>query len=409
MPPLSSPKMSPSRPLLTLLAITALVSCVVAVKVPLTSPAGYLPQVVEWATSGHVAGTLEPQGEPLFVGPAFRLGGIRAVLVLQVLLQIALAAVCYLLLRALRLPPRWSAYGSLPVALNPEFILSVAKVWDLTLSAVLFLLFVLCCLRIAQAAPALKLLHTLVASLIFAAAIFCRPNLLCLLPVLLMAALHGRSKVSRSALVGHLAVFTVSVAALFALFGLASHGSPFIARNGPYNLYAGHNPRTEAALLNQLNAEFSLPADFADSHPGEPLTNIYAPTMSSYFTRQTILFARHHPGEEIKLVFLKLFTLFRPDTKVHPLVSPFGLMKAALALPVFLLLAALLLPPRPALSFDDYLLFATELLYILPFLLTNADPRFRISLDALFLLHLVSLLYRRRHRQSFATASTLAA
>jgi hypothetical protein len=64
-------------------------------------------------------------------------------------------------------------------------------------------------------------------------------------------------------------------------------------------------------------------------------------------------------------------------------------------MPAFVLVAALLLPGRPPLSFEDYLLLTVELLYVVPFLLTNSDPRFRITLDPLLLLHLVSLLYRR--------------
>ncbi|HWZ00865.1 MAG TPA: hypothetical protein VNX17_07290 [Edaphobacter sp.] len=118
--------------------------------------------------------------------------------------------------------------------------------------------------------------------------------------------------------------------------------------------------------------------------------------MGSTYTRRAILFAIHNPREELKLVVLKLFTFFRPDTKLHALFSAFGLMKSFLALPVFLFLAALLFPGRPPLAFEDKLLITFEVVYILPFLLTNSDPRFRMPLDALLLLHLASLLYRRR-------------
>jgi hypothetical protein len=95
------------------------------------------------------------------------------------------------------------------------------------------------------------------------------------------------------------------------------------------------------------------------------------------------------------LIPVKLFTLFRPDIKVHPLFSPPGIIKGLLALPVFLVLAMLLLPGRVPLQFEDHFLFCIEIAYVLPFLITNSDPRFRIPLDALLLLHFVSLLYRR--------------
>jgi hypothetical protein len=385
------------RPLVLLLLITAVLSIAIALRTHVTYPMpGYQADTVEWAATGHVADTFTPLAYPLFAGPAYKLAGDHGIVLLQILLQLALAAVCYLLLRELRLPPSWSAYGSLPVALFPDLILSVTKLWDLTLGTVLFLLFVLACLRIAHsvAAPTLKL--TAIAALIFAAAIFCRPNLILLFPILLILLFLRRTNLRPARAAAHAAIFLITTIAGFSLLGIASHGSTYFPRNGPYNLYAGHNPQTKAALLNHLNAEYSLIPDFYATHPGEPVPDFYSPQIGATYNQRSIDFTLHHPVEEIKLLFLKLFIFFHPDTKLHALFSPFGLVKSFLALPIFLFLAALLLPGRPRLTFDDKLLFAFEVVYILPFLLTNSDPRFRTPLDALLLLHLVSLLYRRR-------------
>jgi hypothetical protein len=401
--------MPSKRPLVLLLLITAVLSIAVALRTQVTYPMpGYQTGTVEWATNGHVADTFTPLAYPLFAGPAYRLAGDHGIVVLQVILHLTLACVCYLLLRELRLTPTWSAFGSLPVVLFPDLILSVTKLWDLGLSTVLLLLFVLTCLRIAHSVPSPGLKLTAVSGIIFAAAVFCRPNLLLLLPIVLVLLLPRRTNLSPAGTAGHVAVFLVIASAGFSLLGIASHGAAYFPRNGPYNLYAGHNPQTRAALLNHLNAEFSLVPDFYATHPGEPLPDFYSPEMGSTYTQRAILFATHHPGEELKLLALKLFTFFRPDTKLHTLFSPFGLIKSFLALPVFLFLAALLLPGGPLLSFEDKLLLAVEAVYILPFLLTNSDPRFRMPLDALLLLHLVSLLYRRRTAR-LAPASALMA
>ena len=386
------------RPLVLLLLITAVFSIAVALRTRVTYPMpGYQVDTVEWAATGRVADTFTPLAYPLFAGPAYRLAGDRGIVLLQILLQLALAAVCYLLLRELHLPPSWSAYGSLPVVLFPDLILSVTKLWELTLGTFLFLLFVLACLRIAHsvAAPTLKL--TAIAALIFAAAIFCRPNLILLFPILLVLLLLPRTNLQPAQAATHTAIFLIITVTGFSLLGIASHGSIYFPRNGPYNLYAGHNPETRAALLNHLNAEFSLIPDFYASHPGEPVPDFYSPEIGATYTRRSIDFAIRHPVEEIKLLLLKLFIFFHPDTKLHALLSPFGIVKSFLALPVLLFLAALILPGRPPLTFDDKFLFAFEVVYILPFILTNSDPRFRTPLDALLLLHLVSLLYRRRN------------
>ena len=400
--------MPSKRPLIFLLFITCLVSIVIGLRVNVTYPMpGYQTDTVEWATNGHIAETFTPLAYPLFAGPAYRLAGYRGIVILQILLQLALAATCYLLLRELRLPPTWSAYGSLPVALFPDLILSVTKLWDLTLSTFLFLLFILACLRIAHSvtSPSLKL--TGLAGIIFAAAIFCRPDLILLFPLVVTLFLLRRANLTpaRSAL--HIASFCVIAVAGFSLLGIFSHGSAYFPRNGPYNLYAGHNHQTSAALLHHLNAEYSLIPDFSSSHPGEPVPDFYSFEMGATYTQQAVRFALHHPGEELRIFALKVFTFFRPDTKLHALFSPFGLVKSFLALPAFLFLAALLLPGRPRFNFDDKLLFALELAYIVPFLITNSDPRFRTPLDALLLLHLVTLLYRRRHPYPAFPSSSL--
>ena len=385
------------RPLIFFLLVTAVLSIATALRTHVSYPMpGYQADTIEWAANGRVADTFTPLAYPLFAGPAYRFAGDRGIVVLQILLQLALAGVCYLLLRELRLPPTWSAYGSLPVVLFPDVILSVTKLWDLTLSTILLLLLVLVSLRIGHSMPSPRLKLTAVSGLIFAAAVFCRPNLMLLLPIVIVLLLLRRTALSLSSTAGHVAVFLLIAAAGFSLLGITSHGSVFFPRNGPYNLYAGHNPQTRAALLNHLNAEFSLVPDFYATHSGEPLPDFHTPEMGSTYTRRAILFAIHNPREELKLVVLKLFTFFRPDTKLHALFSAFGLMKSFLALPVFLFLAALLFPGRPPLAFEDKLLITFEVVYILPFLLTNSDPRFRMPLDALLLLHLASLLYRRR-------------
>jgi hypothetical protein len=388
--------MPAKRSLLILLAVTALLSIAVALRVPISyAMPAYLADAEEWAKSGRIADTFTPLAYPLFAGLAYRLGGIPGLLATQVLLQIAIAAVGYGILRELRLPPKYSAYGALPVALYPELLLSVTKTWDLALSTFLLLLFVLLCLHMARSAQHLNLKLTAAAALVSAAAVSCRPNLILLLPIVFVLMLRRGANLSRAGCSGHLAAFVAITAVGFSLLGVASHGSVFFPRNGPYNLYAGHNSQTMFALLHDLNAEGSISYEFALSHLGIPLPDLHSPALGGYYTRESIHFAHHHPATEIQLFFVKLFTLFRPDTKLHPVLSSFGVMKCLLALPVVFFLAALLLPGRPPLLFEDKLLIVVELVYIVPFLITNSAPRFRVPLDALFLLHLVSLLYRR--------------
>lgn len=393
------------RPLLLLLAATALASLCVGFGIHLTTPfPNYAHDIAVWARSGRIADTFTPLGYPLFAGPAFRLAGNHGIIALQVALQIAIAGVCFLILRELGLPSTWSAIGSLPVALHPDLLASIVKIWDVPLSTFLLLLVVFLCLRVHNR-PATRFLPIAIGiGAALAAAVFCRPNYIILLPIVFISFYSRRSSLPVRSLAGHLAVCVAVACGVFALLGTASYGRPFFPRNGPYNLYAGQNPHTMSALLHKLNAEDSITTDFLEKHPGILDTgsnadlHLYAASLAPYYNHQAILFGLHHPGAEFKLILVKLFTLFRPDTKVHSLRSASGMVKAVLALPIVIFLLALLLPGRPSFSFDDKLLFATEVLYVLPFLITNSDPRFRIPLDAVLLLHAVSLVYRRRIR-----------
>lgn len=403
-----SRSMLPRQYLISLLGITALAGGLVALRTGVTYPMpGYMLDTVEWARTGHIADTFTPLAYPLFAGVAYRFGGLQAAVMLQLLLQMAIAAISYWILRELRLSKRWSAIGSLPVALFPETLFSIPKVWDVGLSTFLLLLFVLVLLEIDHRSEKWYLLRSAVLGVVFAALVFCRPNLVLLLPVaclVLLAPVHRKKMSSR---IVAFALFLIMTGAGFALLGIASHGSVFWPQNGPYNLYAGQNPQAMSVLLDRLNAEGSLDADFVATHPGVHPPDFHLPGARVGFTHRSVEFAREHPGTEVELVGVKLFTLFRPDTKVHPLRSLWGVLKGLLALPVFLFLGALLWLGRPPLDRDDWLLLVAEALYIVPFLMTNSDPRFRFPLDALLLLHLVSLFYRRFTRQAPLPAAAM--
>ena len=385
------------RPLLLLLVITALASLCIGLRVKLVATfPNYANDTKIWATSGHIDDTFTPLAYPLFLGPAYRLAGGRGIIALQVALQVAIAALCFFILRRLGLSSRWSAIGSLPVALHPELLTSVSKIWDVPLSTFLLLLLIYLCLRLHQQPPARLTWITVAIGLALAAGLFCRPNYVLLLPIVFFSFYSRRHSLSLRSVVGHFTATLAIACATFALLGVASHGKPFIPQNGPYNLYAGNNPHTLDALLTYLNAEPSLTESYLELNPGAPDdADLHSLSLKSLYTSQAIHFALRHPGTEVELVAVKLFTLFRPDTKVHRLASLPGVIKGVLALPVILLVAVLLLPGRPALQFDDWFLLSLEAAYVIPLLITNSDPRFRIPLDAVLLLHVVALLHRR--------------
>jgi hypothetical protein len=232
-------------PLLRLLAITLFASLCVAFGAHTTLPSsGYILDAKIWVASGRIADTFLPLGYPLFIAPIFGLAGLPGIIGLQVTLQCAIAAICFLLLRELGVSSTWSAFGSLPVALDPDLLLSVVKIWDVPLSTFFLLLLVLVCLRLHHRTVSSSPWLVGSIGLVFGAGLFCRPNYAFLLPVIFLSFYRrGKTRSLRLAC----GYFTASIAiacATFALLGVVSHGSPFSPRNGPYNLYAGHNPRS---------------------------------------------------------------------------------------------------------------------------------------------------------------------
>jgi hypothetical protein len=384
------------KPLWITLALASLSGLCVALFVPFASPMpAYLLRAQIWATTGGIADIFAPLGYCLLIGVVLKIAGSAGIILLQLALHVVTTYVGILLLRELGLPERWSAFGALTIALNPVLLLSVTKVWDVQLSTLLFLLFVLLCLRLRRVPAASFLWTATVAGLVFAAGAFCRPNYLFLLPVFGLILIHRRKSVQLSMLSAATLSFAVIALATWALLAIAAHGSVFFPNNGSYNLYAGHNPQAAHSLVVNLNGEPSLIDEVHKGYSADPNVDFSSPSIRVFYSQQAILFIRTHPGAEIALVPLKLFTFFRPDTKVHPLASPAGLAQGLLSLPIVLFLGLLFWPGRLALTFSDRLLFLFEAAYIVPFLITNSDPRFRVPLDALLLLHCVSLLFRR--------------
>lgn len=359
---------------------------------------GYFADIQEWAATGHIGDTFTPLAYPLFAGPAYRVAGVPGIVWLQALLYVGLVVVAIRLLSRLGLPDRWAALGALPVLLHPEYVLSIPKVWDVDLSVFLLLLFALMCLAVQGEGMSAK--RSIGLGLVAGAGIFCRPNYALMLPVVLYAAWTSPGATVRRTVLSLSTVLMVA-AATFVFLGWCAHGRPFVPRNGPYNLFAGNNPYAGETLLTKLNAEPSIPEAFAAEYP-KPLPDtsaagfFYSPALEPFYNHASADFALHHPAEEVELVAIKLWTLFRPDTKVHRAASADGMGKVLLALPALGLVVLLVLTRRAGLTRQDRLLVLAYAGYVLPFLITNSDPRFRIPLDAMLLLHGLRRLYLLR-------------
>ncbi len=378
-------RLSPARSLLFLSGVLLLLVAATAHLMPFTHPeTGFWINLQAYLATGHVTSTFLPGGYPQLAGLFFAKAGPSGVVGLQALLYCAVAAVLYLTLRETTGKPVAAALAAFVLSVDPDLLASIPKLWDTEISVLFVSGLAYLCLRLRDRERWTPWLLGATWGL----SLSVRPNLaLMALPIAYAVAVFSNPHRARVA-----ATVLVLAVAVLAATNTVVHGSFYLPQNGPYNFFAGANPYTVRALLDHFNAEPSLPQAMADH--GIFVTDWYTLAYNADYTRFALQFLAAHPLEWLWIGVVKLFTLLRPDTKAHALLSAFGLSKllTALATPVWLVV---LLTVRRFESIDRLMLIAIGA-YILPFLLTDADPRFRVPLDVLVLTHAAMLLLRDR-------------
>ncbi len=302
---------------------------------------------------------------------------------------------------------RFATTAALLVTLEPALLYNANRVTDANLTLALLLGVLACILRLRRD---LTLGNACLCGVLLAAAVLVRPNLLLLGLLLLWA-------VRREALGRSFALLAISCSVMVLVYvavTAAVHGKPFLPQNGPYNLYAGFNPRTEQALLTLVNGEVSIVPAMRDLglHPtldwhrqsdvpgvDDARDERYIP----FYNRESRLFLREHPGRSLDLVGIKLFTFMRPiHENVDQSSGAFNLfrevVKTATLLVIVVWLGVLIYSGVRHLGLARPIFPWAAVLYILPFVLINADPRFRTALEGLVCVDLARMLYLRRAR-----------
>lgn len=333
--------------------------------------------------TGHTTTTFLPGFYPFLCSLVYRPFGPAGIEAFQALIYMALAVCTWWMLR------RWTGNGPVAAAaaglivLNPDLLSSIPKLWDTEVTALLLAGLVAVCLALDRGRPG----RVVVLGAVWGLGLAVRPNFIFLAFPIAFAlwGAYGRAALVRLAGVGVLALGVVAGA------NTVAHGSFYLPSNGPYNLFAGANASTRPALLRDLNAEPSIrPA--MEEH-GYAARDFYDATLNPVFTRFAVQFMTAHPLEWLGLGVLKLGTLLRPDLKAHRLFSADGALKllTCFCVPVWLVLLGF----SRRLGEADRLVILFVAAYVLPFVLTNADPRFRPALDTLVLTHSAALLICR--------------
>ncbi len=326
------------------------------------------------AAGGIVADRFYPVGYPVVLAPSYALRGLDGVIALQALAYAASVLLFWHLLRRAGADRAVVALATAALALHPYLLLNIQRINDNVLNVPLVLallgLMVDPALWRGRATPAL-----LGAGMGLLAAI--RPNalVLALLPLVLMAR-EPRMGLRIGAYVG------ATMGMFVAVSGLATGDPLFFPRNGPYNLFAGNNPLSAAALRTGYNGEASVVPALA---AGGIATDAPIELAPQTYAALAVDFIAAHPAQALGLAALKIANLLRPDWQF----ADDGWEAAAqtvVALPLVLWLIAWGGDARYRASRRGRVVLAVAVLFVIPFALTNSDPRFRLPLDVVFLL-----------------------
>jgi hypothetical protein len=372
-----------------LIGVPCLLAFVVAIFLPMRAPMpAYLHSAQEYAKTGRISDITYPVEFSWMAGLSILTLGARGVEVLQAVLYLAIVVSVWALARGYGASPRSSLIAALVAAIYPQLPVSVAKVWDVELSVLLMVALLLSAVSLMRYGPRWGLVCG--SGIVFGLCLAQRSNMFLLFPVLIYACLASTGRWPRK--LAALVVAAGLTAATFAGVNVLAHGSFFLPRNGPYNLVQGHNEYSIEVMLRDQTCEPSvgmfMKADGRDpSHIDE-----IDPALQQYFTQRAFAYMRSHPVREIEITAVKLWTIFRPSTRVH---QETGLM----TVPIFLMAlifpawVVVLLRRKMAAGLDrlDLVFIATVALYVLPFLITSSDPRYQIPIEICMLSHIAGM------------------
>ena len=172
---------------------------------------------------------------------------------------------------------------------------------------------------------------------------------------------------------------------------------------------AGFNPYTERVLRTDYNAENSIvPAMAANgihTHldwrrqsdlPG--VNDVRDEKYEKYYREESRLFIEKYPADGVKLSLLKFETLMSPDYKskeaesarLHELIVVFKYF-ILLIIPAWV--GLLVYSRRRTHQPLNWMVIWTVVLYFIPFIMINASPRFRITIEGVIILDMARMLY----------------
>ena len=364
--------------------VAALATAAIAARyIPIAEPFHYyLAAAQEFLATGRIT-DFHSVGYSLLIAAALRVAGMNGVIVLHAAILVSIAAAAVVLMRRIDDRPWVGLLAGGSIALNPILVANVTKISDNNLATLLLVLLVVALVRARD--RTLGAGTVLPLTVLFAATLLVRPNLaLLFVPILWF---------SRRTLPAATAAIAIVIGVNAWATGHWRVSDPFYAA---YAFNNGNNPHAFETIRGGVSAEATSAKTLSDVGIDQrSLTNDEATRL---FWRTSLAFIRDHPADYVTLRVEKLVSFFSPYIRGGPsafpkLASEAGAIVMALPIAIW---TALRVWRRRSWTWTSGLLAPIVLpLYVLPFFLINAEPRYRWPLDVVLVLESIALMAAR--------------
>ncbi len=343
----------------------------------------------EFASKGTITSNFMPIGYSGFLGSCMKIGGMNGIPACQALIYIGVLLAAFWFLKLRGVSGVLLLSGILVIAFHPLFLLNIWRIHDGNLTVLLLLGFLAAGLSFLR----FRNIRSVLLLGVFTGLLFTvRQNTIPLFLVVLFFLSKNKTGENNNRL-ARIALFLASTAVLMAVVNIVVKQTPFyFGRQGAYNFFAGTNEYAAKYLLSDFSGENSLgEALGARGFPSAEKFNRWFSFPSEKYNQFALEFIKNHPFEYLKLTGLKFFTLLRPGYHAVPgaeagwreNLKQFA--KIILAAPFFVWLFFVYKARKKFFERENLFVFLSIVFYILPFLIANADPRYRFPLDIVFI------------------------
>jgi hypothetical protein len=363
------------------------------------------------AAGGGLITNYTPAGYSLFLASAIRLAGLNGIFYGQAILYILTVLLAYYLIVRVTPIRGFALLGAMAVAVHPLLLLNIKRIIDhnLDVPALLAVTILMpATLRMRSTKPMAarlrvrSILPAIGCGLVFGYMAETRPNFDLLTMGFCLFLLWRRKFAEFAVLVGVATVIVVALSLSVAptlQFPLPGYGA-----YGAYTFACGNNPTSMESLIHNADCETVEFGDFLTARLNIPTGLQTEPAMDQWrqghakdFYGLAFTFIMQHPVTFLELIGIKTFTFFRPDFR-HVNDSSLlqgrkmSALQILLALPFPLWLIARLVVRKTIGWMNGLPTVPIAAIYIIPFLLTNGDPRFRLPLDILMIVDISTCL-----------------